>query len=212
MIWIKGIKPGNDRLALTLTHYINQIEYLAIQLKDMNKMIEEIALTDEYREKVKALSAFKGIRVLTAMILISEIFDFSRFSDPRELMAYLGMVPSEYSTGRTIKKGPITKCGNTRSRRVLIEAAHHCRHKPIITKRMKKDFEEIEPELRIAPVKAMKRLHKRYYHLLFKGKSTQVTVVAVARELIGFLWHSMIIIEGRSGSPKKSKQDLVLAS
>ena len=99
---------------------------------------------------------------------------------------------------KQLKKGSITKCGNTRARRILIEAAHHSRHKPVISAKMKKNLEIVDSELRIAPVKALKRLHKRYYHFIFKGKPTQIAVVAVARELIGFLWHNMIIIEGRS--------------
>lgn len=212
LAWIMGIKLEDKRLELTLTHYINQIEYLRVQLSDMDMMIEDIGSSDEYREKVKALCVFKGIGVLTAMILISEIFDFSRFSDPRDLMAYLGMVPSEYSSGANVKRGPITKCGNARARRVLIEAAHHCRHKPLITAQMKSDLEAVDAELRIAPIKAMKRLNKRYYYLIFKGKPTQVVVVSVARELIGFLWHNMIIVEGRSNNSEKSILNCDLAS
>jgi len=212
LAWIMGIKLGDNRLELTLTHYINQIEYLSVQLYDMDNIIEDIASSEEYREKVKALCAFKGIGVLTAMILISEIFDFSRFSDPRDLMAYLGMVPSEYSSGPNVKRGPITKCGNTRARRVLIEAAHHCRHKPLITAQMKRDLEAVDAELRIAPIKAMKRLNKRYYYLIFKGKPIQVAVVSVARELIGFLWHNMIIVEGRSNNSRRTILNCDLAS
>ncbi len=198
LAWVKGINFENNRLKLTLSQYVNQMEYLSIQLSDMDNAIEEIASTDEYRERVNALCAFKGIRTLSAMILISEIIDFSRFNDPRDLMAYLGMVPSEYSSGGKIKKGSITKCGNTRARRVLIESAHHSRHKPVIGATMKQDLEMVDSDLRIAPVKALNRLHKRYYHFIFKGKPIQVAVVAVARELIGFLWHNMIIVEGRS--------------
>ena len=124
---------------------------------------EKIAQTEEYNEKVKALCAYRGIGVLTAMIIISEVIDFSRFSNARELMAYLGMIPSEYLSGFIVRKGPITKCGNKRVRRVLVEAAHHYRHHPIITVKMKKDLENTKAPFRIPPVKALKRLNKKYY-------------------------------------------------
>ena len=169
----------------------------------MDKQIEEIASSEEYIDKVKALCTFKGIATLSAMIIISEVFDFSRFTDPRDLMAFLGMVPSEFSSGGKNSKGSITRCGNKRARRVLIEAAHDMRHKPIITRKMKENLEKVEPDLRIAPVRALKRLHKRYFHLLFKDKPKSKVVVAVAREMVGFIWHNMIIVEG-----KLSKKEL----
>ncbi len=212
LIWMKSIKFDNNRLVLTLSQYVNQMELLSIQLNDMDKAIEEIALTNEYKEKVNALCAFKGIGTLSAMILISEIIDFNRFSNPKDLMAYLGMVPSEFSSGGKTKKGSITKCGNTRARRILIEAAHHSRHKPIIGMKMTKDLEKVNSDLRIAPTKALKRLHKRYYYLIFKGKPIQVAVVAVARELVGFLWHNMIIVEEQSNKSGKNKLDYSIAS
>ncbi|MFH0975827.1 MAG: transposase [Spirochaetota bacterium] len=182
-------------LNYTLSHYSNEIEFLTMQIGDIDKKIGEIALTEEYKEKVNALCAFRGIGTLTAMIIISEVVDFSRFTSPRELMAYLGMVPREYSSGQTVRKGSITKCGNKRVRRALVEAAHHYRHKPIISAKMKKDLENTSAELRIAPIKALKRLNKRYYHLIFNGKKTQTTVVAIGRELIGFIWYNMVLTE-----------------
>ena len=200
--WISQIDIKNSILKSTLSHYFNEIEFLHMQLKDLDKEIEQIASTELYREKVKALCAFRGIATLTAMIIISEIIDFSRFSNPKELMAYLGIVPSEYSSGGSVKKGSITKCGNKRVRRALIEAAHHYRHKPVITVKMKKGVQDTKEELRIAPVKALHRLHKKYYHLIFKGKPIQVTVTAVARELSGFIWYNMVLIE--KGSNKHS--------
>jgi len=193
--WIKQIDLKNTHLNTTLCYYHNELEFLHMQLKELDKDIEKIALSDEYRERVNALCAFRGIATLTAMIIISEIVDFNRFSNPRELMAYLGMVPSEYSSGGTVRKGSITKCGNKRVRRALVEAAHHYRHKPVISINMKKTLENTDPELRIAPVKALKRLHKKYYHMIFRGKPIQVTVVGVARELCGFIWHNMVILE-----------------
>ena len=193
--WISNLELSDKNLQNVLSFYNNEIEFLEMQLEELDKEIRELAQTEEYNEKVKALCAYRGIGVLTAMIIISEVIDFSRFSNPRELMAYLGMVPSEYSSGQSIKKGSITKCGNKRVRRALVEAAHHYRHHPTITKLMRKDLENTKPEFRVAPVKALKRLNKKYYSMIYRGKKVQTAAVAVGRELIGFIWHSMILIE-----------------
>ncbi len=193
--WIQQLEFPDSNLRNVLSCYQNEMKFLEMQLTDLDKEIEKIAQSEEYNEKVKALCAYRGIGVLTAMIIISEVIDFSRFSNARELMAYLGMVPSEYSSGQSVKKGSITKCGNKRARRVLVEAAHHYRHKPTITVKMKKDLEETKPQFRVAPVKALKRLNKKYYQMIYRGKKVQTVAVAVGRELIGFIWHSMVLVE-----------------
>ncbi len=193
--WISNLEFSDVNLKNVLLFYNNEIEFFEMQLEELDKEIHEIAKTEEYNEKVKALCAYRGIGVLTAMIIISEVIDFSRFSSPKELMAYLGMVPSEYSSGHSVRKGSITKCGNKRVRRALVEAAHHYRHHPTITKLMRKDLENTKPAFRVAPVKALKRLNKKYYSLIYRGKKVQTAAVAVGRELIGFVWHSMILIE-----------------
>ena len=193
--WIQQLELSDRNLQNVLSYYKNEIEFLEMQLGDLDIEIQKIAQSEEYDEKVKALCAYRGIGVLTAMIIISEVIDFSRFSNARELMAYLGMVPSEYSSGPSVRKGSITKCGNKRVRRVLVEAAHHYRHHPTITKNMKKDLENTKAPFRIPPIKALKRLNKKYYQMIYRGKKTQTTVVAVARELIGFIWHSMVLAE-----------------
>ena len=197
--WIQKLELPDKNMQNVLMYYSNEIEFLEMQLNELDKEIHGIAKTEEYSEKVKALCAYKGIGVLTAMIIISEVIDFSRFSNPRELMAYLGMVPSEYSSGQSVTKGPITKCGNKRVRRALVEAAHHYRHHPKITKTMRKDLENTKSPFRVAPVKALKRLNKKYYSMVYRGKKVQTAAVAVGRELIGFIWHSMILIENELG-------------
>jgi transposase len=164
-------------------------------LKFLDKEIGEIAKTPVYRDKVEALCAYRGIGVLTAMILLTEVVSFNRFSDPRQLMAYLGLVPNEYSSGGKRTQGSITKCGNRRVRRALIETSWHYLYKPVITDKMSEDLKKVAPELRHPAEKALMRLHKRYFSLLFKGKPKQKAIVAVARGLCGFIWSSMVYIE-----------------
>lgn len=206
--WIQSLELSDKNLQSVLSCYKNEIEFLQMQLDDLDKEIQVIANSEEYKEKVNALCAYRGIGVLTAMIIISEVIDFSRFSNARELMAYLGMVPSEYSSGQTVKKGSITKCGNKRVRHALVEAAHHYRHRPLVTAKMKKDLDNTKAPFRIPPVKALKRLNKKYYQMIYRGKKTQTTVVAVGRELIGFIWHSMILVENETDGINDQKTNV----
>ncbi len=194
---MKKLVFNDKHLTETLNQYISHIEHLRFQLNDIDREIEQIAESDEYKLKVDALRAYRGINTLTAMVLITEVISFRRFGNASDLMSYLGMVPSEFSSGNVIKKGALTKTGNKRVRKILVEAAWHNRHQPRVTYPMKKHLNKIDAELRNPPLKALARLHKRYYHLIFAGKPKSKVAAAVARELVGFIWHSMIIIEMR---------------
>ena len=128
---------------------------------------------------------------MSAMILIAEIVDFQRFGHPRELMAYLGLVPSEYSSGDTQRRGAITKTGNTHARRALVEAAWHYRHRPSVAGALRHRIAGQPPGVVSQAWRAQQRLHRRYRHLVGHGKRPPIAVVAVARELVGFLWAAM---------------------
>ncbi len=196
-MWMKKIEFENKYLKETMNQYIDQIEHLYFQLDDIDREIAAVAETEEYKLKVNALRAYRGLSTLSAMVIITEIFTFSRFKNAPEFMSYLGVVPSEYSSGGSVMKGSLTKCGNKRVRRILVEAALHNRHEPKTSYAMRANLNKVDSELRNPPLKAMKRLHKRYYHLIFAGKPKPKAAAAVARELAGFIWHSMIIVESR---------------
>jgi transposase len=134
---------------------------------------------------VEALMAMRGIDMVSATAFLAEIGDLSRFQTPRELMGYLGLVPSEHSTGDTIKRGPITKTGNRRARRILVECAWSYRH-PGIEKQKK--VAAAPPAVRAIAWKAQHRLYGRYRALARRGKLKTVIVTAIARELAGFIW------------------------
>jgi transposase len=195
MAWIEKIHFDDAVLNITLRNYLNQHAFLDMQVKELEQEIEKIAMSNEYVARVKALCAFRGIGVTSAMVIITEVVSFRRFSNPKELMAYLGLVPSEYSSGGTIRKGSITKCGNNYVRKTLVESSWHYRHKPSITKKMSLSLDKISVEDQMIPIKAITRLHKRFCHLLFNGKVSQKAIVAVARELAGFIWAQMVRIE-----------------
>jgi transposase len=139
-------------------------------------------------EVVTALMAMRGMDLISATGFLAEIGDLSRFQTPRELMAYLGLVPSEDSTGDRIKRGPITKAGNRRARRILVESAWSYQHPPRIGKHKQASVAAAPRAVREIAWKAQCRLTGRYRALVRKGKLKTVAVTAVARELCGFIW------------------------
>jgi len=139
-------------------------------------------------EVVTALMAMRGIEFISATAFLAEIGDLSRFATPRELMAYLGLVPSEDSTGDTVRRGPITKAGNRRARRILVECSWSYQHPPRVGKEKQERVAAAPPAVREIAWKAQCRLTARYRALIRKGKLKTVAVTAVARELSAFIW------------------------
>jgi transposase len=173
------------------------LEQALTRQAELDKELEALATTAPYREPVGWLRCFRGIDTLSAIILVAEVVDFQRFRRPRELMAYLGLVPSEYSSGETQRRGALTKAGNSHARRVLVEAAWHYRHRPTIGRSLASRSEGQPPEIVGHAWRAQQRLHRRYRHLVGHGKRTPVAVAAIARELVGFIWAAMTRHESR---------------
>jgi len=137
---------------------------------------------------VTALMAMRGIDVIAAATLLAEIGDLSRFRTPHELMGYLGLVPSEDSTGDTVRRGSITKAGNGRARRMLVECSWSYQHPPRVGPHKQHKVDAAPPAVREIAWKAQCRLHKRSRALIRRGKLKTVAITAVARELAGFIW------------------------
>jgi transposase len=137
------------------------------------------------------LRCFRGIDTLTAISILAELHDFTRFRTARHLMAYLGLVPSEYSSGDRVKRGRITGAGNQHVRRLLVEAAWHYRHRPSVTAMEKRRKGQPAAVIAIAD-RAQQRLNRRFHRMVMaQGKPSPKAVVAVARELAGFIWAAM---------------------
>ena len=122
------------------------------------------------------------------MTVVSEIGDITRFRTPRQLMAYAGLVPSEHSSGGRVRRGALTKSGNAHLRRVLVETAWHYRHRPLDSPALRLRQRGVDARACQIGWSAQQRLHKRYCHLTARGKPRPQAVVAVARELLGFVW------------------------
>jgi len=139
-------------------------------------------------EVVTGLMAMRGIDLVSAAGFLAEMGDLSRFPTPSQLMGNLGMVPSEHSSGETTKRGPITKAGNRRARRLLVECAWAYRHPPRIGVTKQAKVAAAPPAVREIAWKAQHRLYGRYRTLIRRGKLKNVAITAVARELAGFIW------------------------
>src|SRR6202046_4018721 len=137
---------------------------------------------------VEALQALRGVRLVAAATLVAELGDITRFTNPRQLMAYLGLVPSEHSSGRTRRQGGITKAGNGAARRMLIEAACSYRFPARISRAQLLRQERLAKPICDVAWKAQERLCRRYRALARAGKLPTVITAAIARELVGFIW------------------------
>ena len=178
-------------LQQVLDEHLAHLDYVQTRLKYLDQQIEQLADSELYAAAVKKLRAFKGIGTLSAMLLIAEITDFRRFPNPGALMAFLGLISSEHSSGDKQRGGPITKTGNPRCRTQLIECVQHYVKKPQISYPMKADLAQVDPHSATIAVKCLKRLHKRYWALTMKGKIRPVALTAIAREFVGFIWAMM---------------------
>jgi transposase len=189
-LWIRSIRFDHHADQVVLDHYLLAIEQVEERLRTLDAHIETASRLTPYAETVGALRCFRGIDTLTAMTLVAELHDFMRFDSARGLMAFLGLVPSEHSSGGRKQRGEITKAGNGHVRRLLIEAAWHYRHRPgVQTLRARRQG---QPTHAIALAdQAMTRLHRRFNRLLERGKPRPKVAVAIARELTGFIWAAM---------------------
>lgn len=198
MKWLKQIRLEDPHSQRALEDSLLAVDQLDARIQSLDNAIKELSQTEPFRQAVGALCCFHGIAVTSAMTLLTEIYNIGRFPNAEKLMAYLGVVPSEHSSGEVVRRGPITKAGNTRARRILVEVGHQYRRRVGISAALKKRRQG-QPAWVIAIAdKAMHRLHDKYLRMVLgQGKATNVAVVAVARELIGFLWGVLSELEFR---------------
>lgn len=189
--WLRGHRFAEPVLQQAFDATLLVLEQAEARLRELDQALDALAGTEPYREPVGWLRCFRGLDTLSALILLAEIVDFRRFRRPRELMAYLGLVPSEYSSGERHARGGLTKAGNTSARRILIEAAWHYRHRPTVRGRVGRRTQGQPAAIVSQAWRAQQRLHRRYRHLIGHGKRPPVAAAAVARELVGFIWAAL---------------------
>jgi len=186
--WLESLKFPHDWQQVVLQEYIDAVRAASRRVADITAQMERVLPQWSLAPVVDSLVALRGIDKLAAMILLAELGDISRFDSPRQLMAFLGLVPSEHSSGGRRHQGAITKTGNRHARRMLVESAWSYRFPARQTMHLKRKAKKASAESRAIAWRAQKRLCGRYQTLLQAGKNTKQTTVAVARELAGFIW------------------------
>jgi transposase len=183
---------------VVFAEYRQSLEEIEQRVTRFEREIETLAQTTAHSPTIAALQAMRGVKLITAATIVSELGDIE---NPRQLMAYAGMVPSEHSSGGNIRRGSITKTGNAHLRRVIVETAWHYRHAPGVSGDLRKRQREVPAAACTIAWNAQQRLNKRYRHLLVRGKTKHQTVVAIGRELLGFIWAIASVVRVTSHQP-----------
>jgi transposase len=189
--WLSSLEFADTRDRKTLDMYLSTMQELEAKCSEAAEEVEQIAAQERYREQTKKLCAFKGIKTLIALSFVADIGDFRRFANAGQFMAFLGLVPSEHSSGNKRRQGGITKAGNSHLRRLLVEAAWHYRSYHPSSRALIERRRGVDPQILSYANRAGRRLNRKYMHLVLRGKRSQVAVTAVSRELAGFLWGAM---------------------
>ena len=190
-VWLSSLSLS-DTDHLTLHTYLNQLTQLEQEVERLEHELAKIAEQERYATQVKVLMAFRGISLITALTILFELGDLRRFPHPRDLMSFLGLVPSEHSSGGCTKRGGITKTGNVHVRKALVSCAWKYMKQPRCSPTLRKRQESVSGEVVSLSWKVQTRLYKRSKKLL-QSKKRCVANVAIARELVGFIWAALHI-------------------
>jgi transposase len=188
LAWLATVKMAHPAQHLALTEYLDAMQNSEVRVKRITKELESFCQTWRLRPVVEALQAMRGISFVNAVTVVAELGDLSRFDRASQLMAYLGLVPSEHSSGNTVKKGAITKTGNTHARQALIESAQAYRLAARKSLAIRKRQQGLPENILAIAWDAQVRLCRRYRCMRARGKNHNVVITAIARELVGFIW------------------------
>ena len=186
--WISDIKMEHEAQQFTLQEYVNTIRSCSERVERITEQIRLLVCKWRLGPVVEALQALKGVSLVVAATVVAELGDLTRFDNPRQVMAYLGLVPSQHSTGEKVRLGSITKTGNGHARRMLTEAAWSYRIPARVSRRLRDRQQNLPEKVWQIAWKAQVRLCGRYRRLVARGKLSQVAITAIARELAAFMW------------------------
>jgi transposase len=189
--WIDSLTWAHAAERAVVEDYLLAIDHTEARLLGLDSQLAETADRDPYREPVGWLRCFRGIDTLTAMLILAELHDFRRFASAPALMAYLGLVPGEDSSGETHRRGRITRTGNALVRRLLVEVAWHYQHRPGVGVALARRRKGQPARVIAIADKAQQRLCRRFRKLAVEHKPAPKIAVAIARELAGFVWAAL---------------------
>lgn len=196
--WLETLRFDSPVQQLVVQEYIEAVKAAQRQVVGLEQQMREALPQWSLAPVAQGLMALRGISLISAMTILAELGDITRFDSPRQLMAYLGLVPSEHSSGNTRRHGPITKAGNGHVRRVLTEAGWNYRFPARKTREIEKRAEKTPLGVQAIAWQAQKRLCGRYRHLIHAGKVKQQVTTSVARELAGFIWAIACEVNGKA--------------
>ena len=189
--WVDSLMWAHTAERAVVDDYLLAIDHTEARLLELDARLADLATHEPYREPVGWLRCFRGVDTLTAMLILAELHDFRRFGSARALMAFLGLVPSEDSSGEKHRRGRITKMGNALVRRILVEASWHYQHRPGVGRALAARRTGQPARVIAIADKAQQRLCRRFRRLTAEHKPAPKVAVAVARELAGFLWAAL---------------------
>jgi len=195
--WLERVKFELAVQQIVFEEYVDAVKQAQARVAGLEEEMRQALADWPLAPVVEALMALRGVKLITAMTVIAQLGDISRFDSPRQLMAYLGLVPSEHSSGKSRRRGGITKTGNGHVRRVLAEAAWCYRFQACKTAHLQRRAEKAGEAVQAIAWKAQKRLCRRYRHLVVRGKLKVQVCTAIARELAGFIWAIACEVMGR---------------
>lgn len=188
-VWLRNLEFGIESQRIAFMDCLETVEAAMARVNRLTADIERLVPQTSKAPLVTALQALRGVQTVSAVVIAAEIGDLRRFATAERFMGYVGLCPSENSSGSRTQKGSITKTGNHRVRRILVESAWHYRTPRAVSEVLRKRLDAVSPEVRQIALQAIRRLQSKFRHLLIdKNKNSRVAVVAVARELAGFVW------------------------
>jgi transposase len=186
--WLSEVVCPTPAQQIVFQEYVRAVHEHTERLQRLDQELQEQVKAWRLHPVVEALQALRGVQFTVAVTMVAEIGDLTRFENPRELMKFLGLIPSEYTSAERRRQGSITKAGNTHARRALVEGAWAYRYPAKVSRHLQLRLEQQPKMIQDISWKAQVRLCKRYRRLVSRGKHANVVTVAIARELVGFMW------------------------
>lgn len=186
--WLTTIRFEHPAQQIVLQDYIHAVADAEARVERLTKQIAELLPRWSLAPVVEAVQAMRGVAFVVAVTVVAEVGDFSRFDNPRQLMAYLGLTPSEHSSGASVRRGGITKAGSSLARRALVEGAWSYRMQARVSRKLHDRIEALPQAVRDIAWKGQLRMCQRYRRLMAAGKPKVVATTAIAREMVGFIW------------------------
>jgi transposase len=186
--WLSEVVCATPAQQIVFQEYVRAVTEHTERLGRLEQELQDQVKSWRLHPVVEALQALRGVQFIVAVTTVAELGDLTRFDNPRQLMKFLGLIPSEYSSGERRRQGSLTKAGNTHARRALVEGAWAYRYPAKVSRHLQLRLEQQPKTIQDISWKAQVRLCKRFRRLMARGKHANQVVVAIARELVGFMW------------------------